>query len=108
MLEWLPVPKPSQHRRIKPTQRQMGDISAKVDQELKARSLGICELCEKAPATERAHLIGRRRINHKTTALDLVHLCTPCHDWLDEDPQGIRCRRLMANLIQYAKGANEQ
>jgi hypothetical protein len=101
--EYRPVPKPSSHRRVRPTQRQIGEISQSVDRELKERSKGICELCGRAKATERAHLIGRKRINHKTTVLDLVHLCTSCHDWLDETPEGIRCRRMIAMLIDYAK-----
>jgi len=99
--DFNPVPKPGKHRRIRPTQRQMGEISQSVDRELKARSRGICELCGHVPATERAHLIGRRHINHKTTALDLVHLCTSCHDWLDETPEGIRCRRLIVTMIEH-------
>jgi hypothetical protein len=90
-----PVSKESQlHRvRIKPTQKQMGDISQKVDKEVKERSGGICERCRAARATERAHLIGRKQIKHKTTAKDIWHLCTACHDWLDETPEGIQYKR---------------
>lgn len=90
-----PVPKSTQlhSKRIKPTQRQMGDISTRVDQELKERSGGVCELCRSFKATERAHLIGRKQINHKTTVNDLLHLCYRCHDWLDETPEGIQYKR---------------
>jgi hypothetical protein len=93
--QFNPCTKESQlHRvRIKPTQKQMGDISAKVDKEVKERSGGICERCRAARATERAHLIGRRHINHKTTAKDIWHLCTACHYWLDETPEGIIHKR---------------
>ena len=101
-MEWRPVPKPGKHKRVKLTQRQLGDISPSADRELKERSMGICELCGRAKATERAHLTGRKHINHKTTALDLVHVCTPCHRWLDGTPEGIRCRRMIAMLIDYA------
>jgi hypothetical protein len=70
--------------RVKLTQRQMGEISPAVDKELKERSGGICERCIAARATERAHLIRRGKLTHKTTANDLAHLCTPCHDFADE------------------------
>ncbi|MEJ8306637.1 hypothetical protein [Saccharibacillus sacchari] len=101
-IEHRPVPKPGKTRRSAPSQRQLGEIGDSADVELKARSLGICELCGEAWATERAHLTGRRHIKHKTSALDLVHLCKECHVWLDETPTGIRARNLMAVLINYA------
>ena len=82
-------------RRVKPTQRQMGAISAKVDIELKERSGGVCECCRRSRAVERAHITGRKQINHRTTVDDLLHLCTPCHDWLDETPEGIRYKRTL-------------
>ncbi|MHB0944617.1 hypothetical protein ACYCSU_24010 [Paenibacillus sp. ALE1] len=94
-----PAPKPAKSKRVKLTQRQKGDISQQVDKQLKARSHGLCELCDNALATERAHLIGRKHINHKTRVTDLLHLCTKCHDWLDETPEGIRARKCMAMLV---------
>ena len=97
-LPFNPVPKPA-HKRIKPTQRQLGDISAEVDKQLKDRSKGVCELCGRRNATERAHLTGRKQLNHKTKVTDLVHLCTECHDWLDETPEGIQARRFIARAI---------
>lgn len=86
-------------KRVKPTQRQMGAISSKVDRELKERSGGVCEHCHAARATERAHIIGRKHLNHRTTVDDLLHLCTKCHDWLDETPDGIRFRRNLADKL---------
>ncbi|MFB5761060.1 hypothetical protein [Paenibacillus medicaginis] len=86
-------------KRIKHTQRQMGDISQRVDKELKDRSQGLCEYCGEAFAKERAHLTGRKQLDHKTTATDLLHVCKPCHDWLDGSPEGIRMRRAMARVI---------
>ena len=77
----------------------MGDISAKVDKQLKERSGGVCEKCDAARATERAHITGRKQLNHKTTVDDLLHLCTPCHRWLDGTPEGIRYKR---KLIEEA------
>jgi len=96
-----PVPKPS-HGRGGLTQKQKGDISQSVDKQLKARSKGVCELCGEAKATERAHLTGRRHIDHKTAVTDLLHLCSKCHDWLDETPEGIRARRFIAAAINAA------
>ncbi|MEE4561597.1 hypothetical protein [Paenibacillus polymyxa] len=98
-----PAPKPAKSKRVKLTQRQKGDISQQVDKLLKARSHGLCELCDNALATERAHLIGRKHINHKTRVTDLLHLCMACHDWLDETPEGIRARKAMATLVKSAK-----
>ncbi|WP_025720268.1 hypothetical protein [Paenibacillus sp. 1-18] len=105
MHDFLPYSKAqqTQSKRVKLTQREKGDISTKVDKQLKARSHGLCELCDNALATERAHLIGRKHINHKTRVTDLLHLCTACHDWLDETPEGIRARRAMAMLVKSAK-----
>ncbi|WP_211750420.1 hypothetical protein [Paenibacillus sp. Marseille-Q4541] len=99
MFDHRPVPKPGKLKRIKETQKQMGDISPQVDRELKERSFGLCELCGKAIATERAHLTGRKQLDHKTKVTDLLHLCSECHDWLDEDPNGIRARKFIARAI---------
>lgn len=97
-LQFNPAPKPGKQVRIKETQRQLGDISEKVDKELKERSGGICEIqkhCRGDRATERAHTIGRRLIRHKTTVKDLFHVCKNCHLWLDEQPEGIRFKRIV-------------
>lgn len=100
-----PAAKPSQSKRAQPTQRQRGDIGKDADAALKERSLGICELCGKAPAAERAHLTGRKHIKHKTTASDLAHVCVPCHQWLDRDVRGIQVRRLLATIIEHHEGS---
>lgn len=108
--EWNPVPKPSKKRRISLTQRQMGDISNEVDKQLKERSKGVCEPLNKAKAIQRAHLTGRRQISHKTTVTDLIHICVPCHKWLDETPEGIRAKRFIAtainNILRQYTGSN--
>ena len=105
-MPFRPQPKPSAKGKAKrstsSTQKKRGEIGDNADAELKERSQCVCELCGAAQATERAHLTGRGHIKHKTTALDLVHLCTPCHKWLDEDPLGIRARNLMVALVEYA------
>lgn len=83
-------------KRIKPTQRQMGEISPKVDKQLKERSGGMCELCTAARAVQRAHITGRKQIDRRTTVEDLIHVCLPCHQWLDESVEGIRYRKSLA------------
>jgi len=94
-----PVPKPGKSKRIKLTQKQMGDISEIVDKQLKERSHGICELCERRNATQRAHLTGRKQLDHKTKVTDLLHLCVRCHSWLDGTTEGIQARRFIARAI---------
>jgi hypothetical protein len=84
--------------RIKLTQRQMGEISNKVDGQLKERSGNVCELqrkCRGAEAIQRAHITGRKQIDHKTTVNDLLHVCVDCHKWLDETVEGIKYKRLL-------------
>lgn len=80
-------------KRIKPTQRQKGAISINVRHEVQERSNGICERCRSQRALHMAHVIGRKQINHITTAQDLLHLCVPCHKWLDETSEGIQYKR---------------
>jgi len=82
--------------RIKPTQKQMGDISTKVRKEVRERSEGICEVrvkCIGSLAVQQAHITGRGHLNHKTTAEDLLDSCLACHRWLDTTPEGIRYNR---------------
>lgn len=107
-LQFNPAPKPGKQFRSKPTQRQLGEISAKVDKELKERSGGICEVqkhCRGAEARERAHTIGRRIIKHKTTVDDLFHACKHCHVWMDEQPEGIKFKRTVREIgtVEYLR-----
>ena len=90
-----PITKASQtaSKRIKPTQKQMGDITPKVRKEVRERSGGLCERCHNSPAVQMAHLIGRKQLKERTTAKLLKHVCIPCHKYLDEDPEGIREKR---------------
>lgn len=80
-------------KRVKPTQKQLGDISDKVRKEVATRSNGVCERCKSARALQQAHLIGRKQIKHKTTAADLLHVCVECHIWLDQTEEGIKWKR---------------
>src|SRR5690242_19841858 len=81
---------------IKLSQRELGEISTKVDKQLKRRSEGICELQEKctgAFAVQRAHITARGKLTSKTTVNDLLHVCLPCHIWMDQCPEGIIHKR---------------
>jgi hypothetical protein len=82
--------------RIKPTQKQMGDITPKVRKQVRARSGGVCEVrikCDGAFSVQQAHITGRKQLKHRTTADDLLDSCIACHRWLDETPEGIRYKR---------------
>lgn len=79
--------------RIRPTQRKMGIISATVRKEVKERSQDVCELCHTARAEQMAHLIGRKQLTERTATKHLLHVCIPCHKYLDEDPEGIKMKR---------------
>jgi hypothetical protein len=91
----LPYSKERQLKRvrIRPTQRQKGEISTKVRKEVRERSSGVCELCESSEALQMAHLIGRKQLSGMTTTKILLHVCVPCHKFLDEDPKGIKLKR---------------
>jgi hypothetical protein len=94
--QFNPAPKPGKSVRIKPTQRMMGDISAKVRKEVRMRSQGVCEVkerCNGAPAVQQAHITGRKQLTHRTTAADLLDSCLNCHKWLDETADGIQYKR---------------
>ena len=94
--EYLPSPKPTKSKRVKPTQRQMGAISANVRKAVKERSQGICEVkvcCNGHRAVQQAHITGRKQLTARTTAEDLLDSCIACHKFLDETPEGIRYKR---------------
>jgi len=99
MAEPFPKSKQLAKKRIKTTQRQMGAISNKIREVVYERSSGICERCSSQRATQMAHLIGRKQLNHVTTEKDLMHLCVLCHKWLDETVEGIEFKR----RFQYGK-----
>jgi hypothetical protein len=89
--------------RIRPTQRQMGEISPKVRKEVRTRSRGCCEVrerCSGAPAVQQAHITGRKQLTHKTTSADLLDSCIECHKWLDESVDGIRYKKQLREVSQ--------
>jgi len=94
-----PYPKSEQlaTKRIKPTQRQKGNISNKVREQVFERSNGVCERCRSQRATQMAHITSRKQIDHITTDKDLIHVCILCHKWLDETPEGIQWKRRMTD-----------
>jgi hypothetical protein len=98
-MEFNPVSKKEQlyNKRVKTTQRQMGAISNLVREQVFERSEGICERCKSQRAVQMAHIIGRKQIKHATNMNDIIHVCVPCHKWLDETPEGIKYKREMAN-----------
>lgn len=84
-------------KRIKPTQRQKGNISRIVRNNVHERSNSVCERCKSQRATQMAHLIGRKHIDHVTSEKDLLHLCVSCHIWLDQTEDGINYKRWLTD-----------
>lgn len=95
-----PISKKQQlrNKRIKPTQRQKGSISINVRKSIQERSNGVCERCSSQRATQMAHIIGRKHIDHITTEKDLMHLCVSCHMWLDQTEEGINYKRSLNHV----------
>ena len=93
--------------RIKQTQKQLGSIPDAASKALKERSGGVCEMCNAAPATQRAHIVGRKHLKqHDRRAGDLAHfnliyLCVECHQLIDRDPLFMRIKRMMGNIIDH-------
>jgi hypothetical protein len=83
-------------KRIKLTQRQMGEVTQKVRDAVKRRSLGRCEVrrrCQGAEALQMAHITSRKQLTRRTEPEDILHSCVECHVWLDQHPDGIRFKR---------------
>ena len=81
-------------KRIKQTQRQKGEISAQTRKDVAERSNGACEICDRERGTQMAHITSRKRIEHKTTADDLIHVCVKCHQWLDQTEEGKKYKEM--------------
>src|SRR5690625_1720280 len=95
-------------KRIRPTQRQLGDISNKVRQQVRERSGGACEICRRARAMEMAHIVGRKQLTRRTTVDDLLHLCVACHRWLDGTPAGIKYKKVVVSEIERTTGEDDK
>lgn len=99
--EWNPVYKPK-HKRIKPTQKQKGNISNSIRKKVNKRSevdgYPRCEGCHKNKSAcmtlENAHIESRGSIDHMTTENDLLRLCGPstdsgtCHHYVESTKAG--------------------
>ena len=101
----VPISKEQQlkKKRIKKTQRQLGSISRKVRDIVKIRSENVCEICKSKLATQMAHIIGRKQIEHQTTENDLLHVCVVCHLWLDTTYQGILYKNKIIEKKEFTK-----
>lgn len=90
MFEYLPQPKSkaTAKTRTKPNQRQKGEISTKVREQVKERSNEVCERCGMARATDMSHLIRRPQLTERTHAGLLAHLCRSCHVFADTTRDG--------------------
>jgi hypothetical protein len=73
------------NKKVKLSQKEMGEISQKVRDKVNARTsfapIGCCERCKKNRngywTLEQAHIDSRGSIDHKTTEFDLARLCGP-------------------------------
>ncbi len=81
------VPKPK-HKRGKPSRRSLSDLSPKETARLYERSNGVCEKCDRARATDKAHLERRWKSERPPVAADFLHLCPLCHEWADRTADG--------------------
>jgi len=75
-------------KRIKLTRSQRSNLTPKEDKRLKTRSNGVCERCDRARASERAHIERRWKSETRPVAEDFAHLCTTCHKWCDRSKEG--------------------
>lgn len=98
LFELRPVAKP-QHKRNKPTAKQRGAIGTAATKKLYSRSGGVCERCKNARGQQRAHTIRRWKVEVRTTAEDLAHLCYECHTYCDKTADG----RLFLSNFRYQK-----
>jgi hypothetical protein len=90
------VPKP-QHKRVKPTAKQRGNIKPSVRSKAKERANGHCEMCgvheSQIWGLQCAHLVRRWKLA-ETTENDVAMLCGPsvntgtCHNKVDYTTEG--------------------
>jgi hypothetical protein len=74
--------------RVKLTNSQKTELSAKEVKRLRERSNGVCERCDRQRAAEKAHVERRWHSVKRPTAEDFVHLCITCHRWCDGSKVG--------------------
>lgn len=81
------APKPN-YGRGSLSRSSRSNLSDKETKRLYARSNGVCEKCDRARATGKAHIERRWKSEGKPTAEDFVHLCNDCHSWCDSCKAG--------------------
>jgi hypothetical protein len=74
--------------RGRPSRGQRSEISPTEVKRLHDRSGGVCEKCDSARATDKAHVERRWRSERIPTADDVLHLCHDCHTWCDGSKEG--------------------
>jgi hypothetical protein len=81
----IPYSKESQlsHKRNKPRRATISELSTKETKRLYERSNGVCERCDRARGTDRAHCDRRRNHTSAPVAEQFAHLCRDCHVWVD-------------------------
>ena len=107
-----PVPKPNHpksdkpkkvtHNRNKPKRSTISNLSAKEDKRLKERSNYVCERCDRARASQRAHIVRRHNHSAPPVAEDYAHLCAVCHVWADSCDEGRKW------LLQFQSNLREK
>ncbi len=98
MFSYNPVPKPNHpksdkskkvtHNRNKQKRSTISNLSPKEDARLKERSNYVCERCDRARASQRAHIVRRHNHSASPVAEDYAHLCVPCHTYCDGSLEG--------------------
>lgn len=81
------VPK-RQYKRIKLSRRTRSEASPEVRKEVHERSGRACERCDRARASQLAHIERRWKSEGKPTKEDFADLCDACHDWADDTKEG--------------------
>lgn len=82
-----PQPKPK-HKRNSLSRRTRSEASPEVRKEVHERSGGACERCDRARASQLAHIERRWKSEGKPTKEEFADLCVPCHTWADKSDEG--------------------
>ena len=57
-------------------------------QVVRQRADHLCEYCQRRPATDCSHIVGRREFSVRWSLDNATALCRHCHDRLGSDPVG--------------------
>lgn len=101
--QYNPVSLPN-HKRIKPSRRSRSEASPKVRAEVKTRSGGVCECCDKARSIELAHISRRWQSEEPPNPFDFADLCKLCHLFADSGKVGRKwLTDFQTKLLEEAK-----